>query len=174
MKHFICLLTLCLFIDSCMHPRPTPHGHWQGHSGDGVYLELLVDADSVFLYESYRKDFQNYLFPKGRFAYNASADSFLVMHAAKNKPGVIRLPDENNLEIGNGQNNIKFTLISQQVPILDKSVKSLSNHKFRLEMIKREVDYICEKRKISKAEGKMMVEQLTKEENGFYAWLSAR
>ena len=62
----------------------------------------------------------------------------------------------------------------REAPSAPKSVATPEGHQFRLEMIKREARYICQKHKLSKGEEEMLVKQLTKEEDGYYAWLQAQ
>lgn len=167
------LLYTCL-LTSCTDNKKALLGHWQGHSGTGIYLEIIVDADSIYMYDTYRKDTPRYMFPKGSFAYIQNKDSFLVVHAEQTNPGVIRLVDEKNLEIGDAQNKISFTLIDRSFTTALRGLKAEESHQFRLAMIEREAKYICDKRKLSIPERQMLIDQLTKDENGFYAWLSAQ
>ena len=173
-QSFLFLLFGCCLMLACKSDSNPVIGHWQGHGGDGTYLELIAHPDSVYLYDSYRKKMPKFLFPKGSFAYEQVADSFLVFHAEQERPGVIRLPNDQTLTIGSEQSKITFQLISRQAPIAPKSVATTEGHQFRLEMIKREAQYICQKHKLSKGEEQMLVKQLTDEENGYYAWLQAQ
>jgi len=168
------ILMLLLMWSCSPPPGQLIQGHWQGHSGDGTYLELIADADSIFLYDTYRKTNNNYQFPKGSFAYQVSADTFLVMHADQSQPGVIRFLEEDRLQIGDGRNGIVFHLIKpseKQEPV--KILNSEAAHQFRLAMIEREAKYIVKKRQLKPRESEQMVKQLMKEENDYYKWLSA-
>ena len=96
------------------------------------------------------------------------------MHADQSQPGVIRLLDEQRLQIGDGLNGIVFYLIERtgkQQPV--KVLKSEAAHQFRMAMIKREAAFIVKKMQLNPRESEQMVNQLTKEENGYYQWLSA-